>query len=66
MKFTYAPEKLRANRPFDSAEYDYLVRRARECLLWRMEPSYWDSMTQIEYHAWVTAWNELQKEGQQA
>lgn len=63
MQFTYTPEKLRQAQAFDDPEFEYLIRRARECLLWRMSPEYWDSMTQKEYFAWITAWNELQKEG---
>lgn len=61
MRFTYTPEKLRQAQ---DPEFEYLVRRARECLLWRMSPEYWDSMPQKEYNAWITAWNRLQKEAQ--
>lgn len=66
MRFTYTPEKLRQKQSEQSPEYRYLVRRARECLLWNMSPDYWDNMTELEYAAWIDAWNQLQKEGQKA
>ena len=61
MQFTYTPEKLRQAQ---DPEFEHLVRRARECLLWRMTPEYWDNMSQKEYRAWIIAWNRLQKEAQ--
>lgn len=59
---TVIPGALRRRYGFESAEFEFLIRRARECLLWKMSPDYYDSMTQIEYVAWVAAWNELQQE----
>lgn len=62
MRFTYTPEKLRQARAFDDAEFEWLIKRARECLLWNMSPDYYDSMSHKEYAAWIAAWNQLQKE----
>lgn len=65
-KYVFQPEALRRNRPFASAEYDFLVTRARECLLFRMSPDYWDDMSVMEHAAWVEAFNNLQKESNNA
>lgn len=62
MRFTFTPEALRRRRAYEGAEYEYLVRRARECILWNMSPEYWDNMNQIEYMSWIEAWNDMQKE----
>lgn len=63
MKFTYTPEALKVHKPYDDAEYDFLVLRAKACILWRMTPEYYDSMPLKEHSAWVDAWNEIQKQG---
>lgn len=63
--WTFTPEKLKQSLPYaDDPEFDFLVNRARECLLFRMSPEYWDNMTQKETIAWITAHNKLQKESQ--
>lgn len=64
----FQPEALRRREEevYGDSESRYLIRRARECLLWKMDPEYYDSMTQKEYRAWLIAWNELQKEGRKA
>jgi len=65
-KYVFQPEALRRNRVYASAEYDFLVNRARECLLFRMSPEYWDDMSLIEHDAWIEAFKNLQKESNSA
>ena len=61
MKATFKPDALKG--PYDEeAEFEFLVERARECLLWRMSPEYWDSMSMYERLAWIKAWNEMNRE----
>lgn len=69
--WSYTPQKLRdAKRrlneqrgwPYTDPAFDEYKKMARECLLWRMTRQEYLSMTEIEYHAWHEAWEELQKE----
>ena len=59
----FKPEALKKKDwPHDEPVFSEYLRRARECLLWNMSPEYYDALSEIEYQAWLTAWNELQKE----
>lgn len=58
----YTPEKLKRKRAFDSALFDYEVKRAREIHLWGVTPEYYDAMSQLEYLAWHEAWAQIVEE----
>ena len=55
-------EKRQKRRLYDTNEYDFLKKRARECILWHMTPSDWDALTDIEYLAFHEAWADLNSE----
>ena len=62
-KQTFTPAVWRDKRGvFDGSEFDLLVTRARECLLWQMSPDYWDNMSVFEHAAWHQAWIDLNDE----
>lgn len=48
------------------ALFEFFKERARECILWRMSPEYWDSLRPLEHAAWLEAWKELQEEANQS
>lgn len=63
MKYQFQPEALRAREPFSGdAYYEHMKTVARECLLWNMSLAEHDALTQVEYQAWVHAWNKLNEE----
>lgn len=60
----FNPEALARRKkevnPYYGPEFELVKQMAMECLLWRMSPEYWESLTPMEHRAWVEAWNEIQ------
>lgn len=61
-----AAERAKRGWPYDQPVFYEYKRMARECLLWGMTRQEYLSLSEMEYHAWIEAWNELQKEGHKA
>ena len=55
-------EKRRRDDPTFTYEYELLVKRAKECMLFGLSPEYYDSMTILEHKAFVEAYNSIEKE----